>query len=155
MERPRIDDNLPASPVQALLFQVLKALAPTDDEQAIIVEGDLAEYRLCCMRLREVAKLPEPIDDLAVAVVEAIRPLKAELLAHLPEDAVRSRIFKLDKREFTLLPVADSQVGRVTAEEVEFTSNPIDMTNIMIEISNHRRNIAMVRKEGQDKLAYL
>jgi len=72
------------------------------------------------IRPDEIVELPEPIDDLAVTLLEPRCPHQRVFFPFLAEDAVRSGILEFDEAIRVPGRIADNEVGGVIAEDVEF-----------------------------------
>ena len=123
----RVDHHPTPPPEQPVALERLKVTGPADYEQAIIADR-LRTLKPMSQGIRpdEIVELPEPIDDLAVTLLEPRCPHQRVFFPLLAEDTVRSGILEFDEAVTMPGRIADDEVGNVIAEEVELESDPVD-----------------------------
>src|SRR5260370_3969280 len=148
------DDVLPA-PFEAALLTGLKIAVAADNENAVIVDGPLAEPCFVFIAVPSIFELVEPVDQLAIAVVEARRPLARRFLSLADEETFRPGVLEFDEAVALAHRIADDQVAREVAEQVVFPGQQVEPCDGLVEESCQRRKVSPCLEERSDIALFL
>src|SRR5262249_3402249 len=116
------------------------------------LDGTRAEPRCVGGRPPLVVEPEDPVDDLAEAVLEAMRPV-GRGPGRLLEDAGGRRVLELDEAVLMTLRIADDEVGLVVTEDVELEGDPIWVDDVGVPGPDQRGEMSVTPEEGQDVLS--
>src|SRR5262249_26444077 len=151
---PGSDNHMLAAPFPAKLFTNVHVFAAADDNHADKVDGAFSEALLAVIAVAPVVELVEPVDDLAIGVVETRRPLAAGLLGLPHENAVRVRVLELKEPEAFRRPLDDGQVTGEIPEQVVLPGNPVRLTHRRPNCAAERGKVRTSAEERQDVLPF-
>src|SRR5262245_23691886 len=77
-----------------------------------------------------IIEFEEPVNELTKPTFEAGRPFRRRFTSFLKEDAARRGILKLDEYIGRILGVANHQIARKIAEQIQFMSKKIIADNV-------------------------
>ena len=91
MDLVRVHDDVSPAVIEALALTGFEELVAADNERSHEIDGPCPKAGLEVVALFAVTQLAEPVDDLAVTVIELGRPLARALLSLSPEQAPSTR----------------------------------------------------------------
>jgi hypothetical protein len=115
----------------------------TDHQQPVKLDMTVTKSVCESGRIRLVVECKEPIDELAESMFEPPAPLTRRFGFSLGENAVRKRIFKLDRTIAMLLRVSDHEIGCMVPEDLKLISQLCRRTNTRDNRADQRGQLSV------------
>src|ERR1043165_6132742 len=128
-------------------------MVSANDECTNKINGTSTETGLEVVALLHVAEFPEPVDDLAVAVVAFGRPFTGVFLTLSSEQTLRSCVLEFDEVVRSLYKITDHEVTLEVTEQIILECNSVDTVDDGLIPSRESGKMGRLTKERENRFS--